>query len=185
MPSCHRYQHDECHIVPDSWTSWCTHTHCLSLIVNPGIPAACGAWFLLKCGSKEKWHRDCSMWNLTISWTSKSKRTLPGFQRSFTRPQMVDGLDIAIFEWWPVLLDTAFLDTLQRQKKNKIWGYSGWILPLRWILKCWQTLPAFHWLLIQPYPTNGLDVMEFGVSTPLLKSVWDRTAAIEKLNSED
>jgi hypothetical protein len=56
-----------------------------------------GSFSSIRSGSKEKWHRDCSTWNSTQSCTPKSKRTLPGFRRSSTRPQTVDGLVVTIF----------------------------------------------------------------------------------------
>jgi hypothetical protein len=40
---------------------------------------------------------------------------------------------------------------------------------MSWIPKSWTTLPAFHRLLIQPDPSNGLDVTEFCTSIKLMK----------------
>jgi hypothetical protein len=73
------------------------------------------------------------------------------------------------------LMKTAILDRLQCWKKNKFWGCSGGILPLSWIPKRWTTLPAFHWLLIQPQRTNSLEDMEFYASAKLLKTELDNT----------
>jgi hypothetical protein len=62
-------------------------------------------------------------------------------------------------------------DRLQCRKKMKFWGCSDGILPLGWIEESWGTLPAFHQLLIQPYPTHLLEVTEFCRLTLLLNSV--------------
>jgi hypothetical protein len=83
------------------------------------------------------------------------------------------------------LLKTIFLNRLQRRKKNKIRDCSDRILPLNLVPKRWETLPDFHWLLIHPCPSNGLEVMEICALTKLLKSVWDRTTTESMLNSED
>jgi hypothetical protein len=92
-----------------------------------------GSFASIRSGSKKKWHRDCSTWNSTRSWMPRSKRTLPGFWRSFTRPQTVDSLGATIFERWLVLLETEILLRLQVRRKIKFWGCSGGILPLSWI----------------------------------------------------
>jgi hypothetical protein len=63
------------------------------------------------------------------------------------------------------------LDRLQCWKKIKFWACSDGILPLGWIDESWGTLPAFHQLLIPPYPSHGLEVTEFCRSTSLLNSV--------------
>jgi hypothetical protein len=128
-----------------------------------------GSFASIRSSSKEKWLRDCSRWNSTLSSTQKSKRTLQDFQRSFTRPQTVNGVGVTIFELWPSVLKTEILGRLQRQLENAIWGCLGGILPLSWIPKSWKTLPAFHWLLIQSDPSNGLDVTEFCASATLLE----------------
>jgi hypothetical protein len=60
-------------------------------------------------------------------------------------------------------------------RENKFWGCSDWILPLSWTPKSWTTLRAFHWLLVHPYRTNGLEVIEFCASVKLLKSVLHST----------
>jgi hypothetical protein len=73
------------------------------------------------------------------------------------------------------LLKTAILDRLQCWKKTKLWGCSGGILPLSWIPKSWTTLPDFHWLLIQPQRTKGLEDTEFCASAKLLKTELDNT----------
>ncbi len=73
-------------------------------------------------------------------------------------------------------LKTSFLYRLQRQKWNQFWGCLVGILPLRWIPKTWITLLSFHRLLIQPHPTNSLEVTEFWGSTSLLNSIWNRMA---------
>jgi hypothetical protein len=129
---------------------------------------------------RKKLHRDCSMWNSTMSWTPKSKRTLSDFQWSFTRPQTVDGLGVTMFERWSVLLNTEFLGRLQQRKKNKIWGCSDGILSWSWLPKCWSILPAFHQLLIQPYLTNGLEVVEFCAST----NCWNLFGTERQLNRD-
>jgi hypothetical protein len=118
---------------------------------------------------KEYWHQDCSMWNSTQNWPTKSKRTPPGFQQSFTRLQTVNGLGVTIFERWPVLLETEILGRLQVRRKIKFWGCSAAIFPLSWISKSWTTLPASHWLPIQPDPSNGLELTEFCTTMKLLK----------------
>jgi hypothetical protein len=48
-----------------------------------------------------------------------------------------------------------------------------------------KTLTAFHWLLIQPHQTNGLDVTEFYASAKLLKTELDSMTVWTKQNSED
>jgi hypothetical protein len=40
-----------------------------------------------------------------------------------------------------------------------------------------RTLPYFHWLLIHPHRTNGLEVTEFCATIKLLKLFLDRTVA--------
>jgi hypothetical protein len=52
LPSSRRYQHNDDHIVAGNWTFGCTHSHYRSLVVDTGIPVACSAWFLLKCGAR-------------------------------------------------------------------------------------------------------------------------------------
>jgi hypothetical protein len=89
----------------------------------------------IKSSSMEKLHRDSSMQNRTMSWTPKSKRTFPGFQWFFTRPQTVDALCVMIFKWWSCW--NCILDRLQHWKKYKIWGLFWWYSSLCWIEKSW------------------------------------------------
>jgi hypothetical protein len=116
------------------------------------------------------------MQNPTMSWIPKLKRTLPGFQRSFTHPQVVDGLSVTIFgrqrSCWKLCPGQ-----IAASKENKICGGSDGILPLSWIQKSWKTLPAFHRLLIQCHLTNRVEITEFCALTTLPKPVWGRTAA--------
>jgi hypothetical protein len=115
------------------------------------------------------------MQNPTMSWTPKLKRTISGFQRSLTRLQTNGSLGVMIFgrrrSCW-----NCILERMQRRKKNQIWGCLDGFLPLSCIAKCWATLQNFHWLLIQPHPTNSLEVTEFWGSTSLLNSIWNRMA---------
>jgi hypothetical protein len=60
-------------------------------------------------------------------------------------------------------------------KENKILGLFSWDSSLELIPKSWTTLPAFHWLLIQPQRTNGLEDMEFCASAKLLRTELNST----------
>jgi hypothetical protein len=116
------------------------------------------------------------------------------YQKGRRNPQLSNGYLLAfirstvqilwLFASWRVA-ETAFLGRLQPPRTIKIWGCSVGIIPLSWIPKHWTTIPAFHWLLIEPQRPNGLEVMEFCASAKLLKTELDSTIGWTKQYSED
>jgi hypothetical protein len=96
----------------------------------------------IRSSSMEKLHQGCSMQNLTMSWTPKSKRTFPGFQRFFTHPWMIDGLGVMIF-WWRWSCWKLYSGQIVALKENYNWGCLVGILPLSWIPKRWPDSPYF------------------------------------------
>jgi hypothetical protein len=58
-------------------------------------------------------------------------------------------------------------------KGKQILGLFGWdLLALDLNTKKVGNSPAFHWLLIHPHPTNGLEVTEFCTSTNCWNLFW-------------
>jgi hypothetical protein len=82
------------------------------------------------------------------------------FQRFTQGPQPVNGLRVMIFGRWHGCWNFIFVQ-IAASKENQFWGCSGGILPLSWIPKTWKSIPDFYPLLIQPSPTNCLEVTEF------------------------
>jgi hypothetical protein len=130
----------------------------------------------IRSGSKEKLHQDCSIQNVTMSWTSKLKRTLQGFQRSFTCPQTVNGLGVTIFEPWLDLLKTEILGRLQRQPEKWSMGLFGWDSSPELNTKTLNNSPRFPLVTYTVWSEQRFQCYGILRIDETAETVWDRTA---------